>query len=423
MMTTKTVYPLSAIRALALHTQHLDGKRGSESRPTPESIFDVIEKIGCVQIDTLQMVHRSHYVIIWSRLGRYDTADLDRLVYGSDSGEENERRCFEYWMHAACIIPLTRYRYRTPIMRNVKNGGSERTQNWLTRPGHVQLVKSVRQRIRREGPLRVSDFEYKGPRRESWWDWKPAKRALEYLFDCGDMMIANRINFQRVYDLRERVLPDWVDTNRPTQKQAARHTLELSMRALGVCVPSHVAAYTHDLGVTTAKPYVEALIKEGVFVEVQAKLADDSVSTMIVHRDNLPLLEQAADGALKAERTTFLNPFDPIFYPRGRDQQLWKFRQVLEAYKPETTRIWGYFCLPILHKDRLIGRFDPKLERKTGTLRLKALYLEPGVKPSDELIGDVAASMRDFMAFHNAKNLVIERSQPVALKRRLLAVM
>ena len=132
------------------------------------------------------------------------------------------------------------------------------------------------------------------------------------------------------------------------------------------------------------------------------------------------MLEQAANGSLKAERTTFLSPFDNLFWAAHRDEMLWGFHQALECYLPAPKRVYGYFCLPILHKDRLVGRFDPKLERKDGILRIKALYLEPGVKAGEELVKDVATAMRDFMKFHDAKELVIERSEPASFGKKLL---
>jgi uncharacterized protein YcaQ len=149
-------------------------------------------------------------------------------------------------------------------------------------------------------------------------------------------------------------------------------------------------------------------------------MANGEKADLIIHRDNLALLEQAADGALKAERTTFLSPFDNLLWANRRDEQFWGFHQSIEAYLPAPKRVYGYFCLPILHKERLVGRFDPKLERKSGTLRLKALYLEPGIEPTEELVHDTAAAMRDFMAFHEARELVIERSEPAAFAVELL---
>ncbi len=424
MVKTTTLYPLAAVRVLALHTQALTSQPGAEPAPTPHAIYNIVEQIGYVQIDTLQMVQRSQYLVLWSRLGCYDPADLDRLLCGdqSNTGGPNNRRLFEYWLHAACIIPLTEYRYRLPLMRWFRDGNSHWGSEWASKSDNAALKAAVLERIRREGPLRASDFEYQGPRRGTWWDWKPAKHALENLYNSGELMIADRVNFQRVYDLRERVLPDWVDTTEPTPTETSRHLLERSVRALGICEPAQAAEYAH-MKRTQAKPVVDELTAEGVFVPVSAALSDGQTHTLIVHREALPQLEAAADGALSPRRTTFLSPFDNLFWARGRDVQFWNFNQALEAYKPAPARKWGYFCLPILHRDRLVGRFDPKLERQTGTLHLKALYLEPGIAPGEELAAAVAGAMRDFMAFHGTNDLVVERSEPAAFGEKLLAAL
>ena len=170
---------------------------------------------------------------------------------------------------------------------------------------------------------------------------------------------------------------------------------------------------------TPARPVLQALIEEGVLVEIQGETMD-GVQTWTVHRDNLALLQRAADGELKPERTTFLAPFDSLFWAGGRDQKLWGFDQVLECYKRPQDRIYGYFCFPILHKDRLVGRFDPKLDRKTGVLHLNALYLEPGIEPDDELVAGVATTLRDFLAWHGAKSSNIVKSDPPALGEKLM---
>ncbi|MGR9117677.1 MAG: DNA glycosylase AlkZ-like family protein, partial [Gammaproteobacteria bacterium] len=128
----------------------------------------------------------------------------------------------------------------------------------------------------------------------------------------------------------------------------------------------------------------------------------------------------AADGGIKAERTTFLAPFDSLFWAQNRDQKLWGFNQLLECYKPAADRVYGYFCLPILHKDRLVGRFDPKLDRHSGVLHLKALYLEPGIEPDDGLVASAAVAMRNFLSWHGAKSLQIEKSEPVAFGEKLM---
>ena len=234
----------------------------------------------------------------------------------------------------------------------------------------------------------------------------------------GDLMIAERVKFQRVYDLTERVLPAWVDTSEPTDAERDRFWIERGAKALGVCLPRNAGDYTW-MGVGKSRRIVAELVKAGVLVEIQGETMTGP-QPLIVHRDNLPLLEQAASGQIRPQRTTFLNPFDNFWWAQDRDEVFWGFRHAIEAYVPAAKRIYGYFCLPILHKDRLVGRFDPKLERKDRLLCLRALHLEPGVKADDELVADVAASMRDFMKFHQADDLVIEFSQPKVFGKKLL---
>lgn len=406
---------LSAARTLALHTQRLG--HAVDLPPTSDKIIALVEQLGCVQIDTLQMVHRSQYLLLWSRLGTYDPADFDDLIYTSE-----KRHFYEYWQHAACIIPLKYYRYSLPQMQLFRDGGGQRGkyhQKWLANPDNMVILEAVRERIRQEGGLRTADFEHAGTPRGTWWDWKPAKRALELLFDQGELFISERVKFQRVYDLAERVIPAWVDQSTPTVTETQRFYLEQAVRALGVCQVLQAADYSY-MGRTTARPLLREMVAEGVFLPVQVEISDGSEAEFIIHRDNLALAEQAADGALTAERTTFLTPFDSLFWARDRDRQLWSFRQTLEAYKPQPQREWGYFCLPILYKDRLIGRFDPKLERKSGTLRMKALHLEPGVVPDEAMIHALAQATRDFLKFHKAQNLIIEKSPSPEFSSKLL---
>ncbi len=407
-----TVYPLPALRTLALHTQKLDIPNGSEPTPSHESIYQTVEQIGAVQIDTLQMVNRAHLLAIWSRHGNYPIHLFDELAF-----HPRQRRLFEGWYHAACYIPLTEYRYQMPRQRHLREKGHHWYTEWIEKPGHRDLVEAVRRRIHVEGGLRAADFEHDGAPRGSWWDWKPAKVALEHLYAFGDLMIANRVKFQRVYDLTERVLPSWVDTSEPTPAERDRFWVERGAKAMGVGLARNPGDYTW-MKITTSRPIVKELTREGILVEIQGETLNGS-QTLLIHRDNLPLLERAASGELRAERTTFLNPWDNFWWAQDRDEVLWGFKHLIELYVPPPKRVYGYYLMPILHRDRLVGRLDPKLERKTGTLRLKALSLEPGSAPEEQLVSDVAAAMRDFMKFHNAKDLIIEASSPPEFGEKL----
>ena len=408
-----TIYPVTALRTLALFSQNLHAPNDSDHYATPDAIYKLIEKIGCIQIDTLHMVRRSQYIVPWSRLGAYDPAVLDTLAITS------ERRLFEGLQHAACIIPLAEYRYQLPRQRRVREDPSKNTRQWLSDPINKTLIGSVLERIQREGALRTSDFEGDGHKRNSWWDWKPAKHALELLYARGDLMIDRRDKFQRYYDLMERVLPKWVDTTEPSSIERDRFWVERGARALGACLPRHAGDYTW-MGVSKSRPAMEKLIKDGILLPIQGRLADGRVADLVIHRDNLANLELVADGVIKAQRTTFLSPFDNLLWAVRRDDMFWGFHQSLECYLPAPKRVYGYFCLPILHHDRLVGRFDPKLERKNGLLRIKAIYLEPGIKAEEELVREVTIALRDFMSFHEAHDLIIEHSQPVTFGKRIM---
>ena len=423
MSSSQTVYPLKAIRALALHTQGLAGSNRRRGNPTIEEVYSAVERVGWVQIDTLQVVNRSQYIALWSRLGDYDMGHLDKLLFdGESTSPDNNRRLFEYWAHAACIIPLTSYRWLMPMMSRRASGRGTWHRKWVADPDNARFVEATLEQIRSDGPARPADFRTGKRAPGTWWNWDNAKIALEHLYDVGTLAISNRVNFQRFYDVRERVIPQWVDRREPSEEEGLKRLLEISLRSLGASEPVQVGDYFHAKR-TEAKPLVETLVEDGAFVKVNAKLADRKIHQLLVHRDNLRTLEMAADGEVRAGRTTFLTPFDSLFWARGRDMSFWKFRQTLECYVPEPKRIWGYFCLPILYGDRLVGRFDPKVERKTGVLRIKALYLEPGVKPGARLVSSVARAMRDFMRFHKATELVIERSEPAEFGEKLEAAM
>ncbi len=380
-----------------------------------DEIYSVVDSIGCVQIDSLQIVRRSQYIVLWSRLGLYDTEDFDKLIYS-----EPCRRLFEYWLHEASIIPLTWFPSLIPIMQDNRNGRSKGSKNWLEACSNRQLMDEIFDRVTCNGYVKSSDFRDKRLNRGSWWDWKPEKRALEILYDRGSFMVTNRINFQKVYDLKERVLPKWVNKTGMTHYESYRHLLINAMKALGICHPSQIGDYIH-VKRTVARPFVRQLQEEGVIVKVKARLQDDIIHDLVVHKDDLELLTRASDNDIDVSDTTFLSPFDNLFWARGRDLQFWGFHQVLEAYKPKYLRKWGYFCLPILHKNRLVGRIDPKIDRNKETLILNNIILEPDTRVDNVLLDGIASALKGFMDFNVCKEILIEKSFPKELARKLMS--
>ncbi len=403
--------PLPAGRALTLHAQRLAAP--PPGPPDADDIYRTIMSLGSLQIDSLQVVARSQYLALWSRLGCYDPALLDGLLFHPE-----HKRCYEYWKKAASIIPLEHYRYSLPRMQQRRERPRSNWASWLEREEAAPSLALVRRRIAREGALRAADFEYEGERRGSWWDWKPVKSALEHLYNCGELMISDRVNFQRVYDLRERVLPAWVDTTPVSAAEANRHDVEGALRALGITSPASLADYAY-MRRGPARAAHAALRAEGKVVTLEGEVSGGGTQELVLHRDRLEDLQRALDGDLPARHTTLLSPFDSLLWSKHHGQLFWNYHHAIELYVPQAKRKWGYFTLPILHRERLVGRLDPKLEREHKTLRIHALHLEPGVEPEEALIEDVAAALRDFMAFHGATRLTFGRRGHVQFRVKL----
>ncbi|HMQ29216.1 MAG TPA: crosslink repair DNA glycosylase YcaQ family protein [Chloroflexaceae bacterium] len=399
----------AAVRALLLAAQSL-----AEPRPLPATKGDAlaaIRQMGVLQIDTIHVVARSPYLVLWSRLGPYDPRWLDQLLA--------EGALFEYWSHAACFLPIEEfalYRGRMLAARSPEGRG----RNW-TGVGEEMLAR-VLAHVREHGPVRSADFARDG-RGGPWWDWKPEKAALELLFDQGHLMIARRENFQRVYDLQERVLPGWDDAaTLPPDEVRRRHVLN-SVRALGVAPARWVADYFR-IAKRGLPQILEALAAEGLLLRIGVAGWPDPA---YLHPANLALAERAAAGELRATRTTLLSPFDPVVWDRARALELYDFHYRIEVYTPAERRAFGYFTLPILHGDRVVGRLDPKAHRHEGRFEVRGLHLEPGVPLADELVDGLAAAVADCAAWHGTPAVTLSgRSDPpelaAALRARLPAL-
>lgn len=393
----------AAARALLLHAQGIEppGRR----RATKADVLAAIRRMAILQIDTIHVVARSPYLVLWSRLGSYRTEWLDELLA--------EGAIFEYWAHEASFLPAERYPHFRHSMIDPGGLGWKYSHDWVEQ--NLGLVRAVRDRIRCEGPLRSADFERKDGRSSPWWGWKPEKRALEMLFSAGELMVARRERFQRVYDLRERVRPDWDDARLPPIEETRRTFALDAVRALGITTSAWVADY-HRTPKRETAALVERLGAAGHLVpaRVERWKADGWV-----HPDNLELAERAAAGELPARRTTLLSPFDPVVWDRGRARAMFGFDYALECYVPASRRRWGYFVLPILRRGRLIGRVDAKAHRRDGTMELRRLWLEPGVRSSAALNRDLARAFAGFARWHGTPVLKVRSTVPAEWKREL----
>jgi uncharacterized protein YcaQ len=392
---------ISTARNLMLTAQGL--AKLPEKPAKKKDVLAAIRRMGGLQIDTINVVARSPYLVLWSRLGDYSRAWLDELLA---QGE-----LFEYESHAMCFLPIEDY----PLYRRSMLDGSARGWNdaapWTRR--HRKLVKQVMDRIRREGGLRAADFENDGKPGGPWWNWRDEKIALECLFILGELMIARRQAFQRVYDLRSRVLPGWRDGrkagNVPTREDVLRALTLRTVKALGVALAAWVPDYFRLLKTGNAKR-LEALAGDGLLERIEIEGLPGPA-----YRD------PAAEAVDPPSLTTLLSPFDPLVWDRQRLKDLFDFDYTIECYTPAAKRRFGYFTLPILHRGALVGRLDPKAHRAIGQFEVKALALEPGVEPSDDLVRGLASALRRLAAWHGTPELIIRRSEPADLGERVLA--
>jgi uncharacterized protein YcaQ len=389
-------FSIEAARELLLAAQGL----GTVSkRATKDDVQGIIRRMGVLQIDSISVVARSPYLVLWSRLGSYESRWLDELLA--------EGALFEYWSHAACFIPIEDY----GLYRRLMIEGGEKTRTWMR--AHHEEIEHVMEHISEKGPVRAAEFARTDGKAGGWWEWKPEKRALEHLFAAGELMISRRENFHRVYDLRERVLanalPDWEDALAPSDEEVRRALALKAVRALGVASARWVPDYFR-----TPKKGVAGLLEE---LADQGSLLRASIEDepAYVHPDNAGPAEKILFGGLRSSVTTLLSPFDPVVWDRARALELFDFEYKIEVYTPAARRRYGYYSLPILHNGALVGRLDAKAHRKQGTFEIKAIHLEPDTPINNDLVSGLASALRDCAGWHKTPEVLVRWSAPSEL--------
>ena len=387
------VLSLESARNVHLAAQGLIPRRTHPA--TRRDVLAAIREMGALQIDSISIVARSPYLVLWSRLGPYDPTWLDDLLV--------RRRLFEYWSHAACFLPIEDW----PLYRRDMVEGHPRGRAWLER--NTELAERVLERLRRGGAVRSSEWGREtGVKSTGWWDWKPEKVALEALFSTGEVMVARRENFQRVYDLRARVLPDWDDARLPTEEESQRGLALKTVRALGITKARWVPDYFKRPVKGTAE-LLERLVGEGLLLRCEVEGWE---VPGYIHPDHAQLARRAMRGAVRHDATTLLSPFDPVVWDRARLLDLWDFHYRIEVYTPVARRRYGYYTLPILHQGRMVGRLDPKAHRATGVLEIRQIHLEAGIEPTPDLAKGLASALTSFATWQNLTTVEILHSDP-----------
>jgi uncharacterized protein YcaQ len=361
----RPVFPPSAVAALFLERQHLARPRARAL--TPGRLVRFLEDVGGLQLDSINVLDRAHYLTLWSRFGPYDRARLDRLVY-------HRRLLFEYWAHAACLVPTSRLAWwrRAMLDYRIRHTGWSR---WLRR--NRAVLARVEEAIRANGPMANGDFERRGaPGGGGWWAWRPVQHALHHLWMTGAVAIHSRRHFQKRYDLLERTLPGACDVEPVSSDAFQRWHVESSLHAMGAATEPDLVGYlTYPrFPRGTRRAALAAMRASGEVSEIEVEGVPGA--WLVLTRD-LPALARAGRPAAAARGTTLLSPFDSLLWYRDRVARLFGFGYRIEVYTPGPQRVHGYYTLPLLHDGRLIGRVDAKADRPTGRLLVRKVTFEP----------------------------------------------
>jgi len=382
---------------------NLQGLAQRPDTPLPkESLRTLIHDLGYVQLDSVNAVERAHHMILFSRAEKYDRAHLHTL-------HAEDRALFEHWTHDTCLIPVEFYPYWKPRFARAENALAKPA--WRARFGAdpEKTIRAVKKRLEKEGPLMARDFEDKGE--GGWWGWGPSKTALEYLWRRGDVAIARREGFQKVYDLAERVIPDEHRTRKPTAAEMTDFKCREALRRLGSATPGEIAAFWKTLSPEAAKKWLASNADD--LIEVEIENADKSLRLTFALKE---IEDRLAHLGNAPPRLRFLSPFDPVLRDRQRAERLFGFDYRIEIFVPEKKRQYGYYVLPILEGTRFTGRADMKVHRKEGILEVKGLWLEPRVKWTAKREADFRKALARLAKFTGAEEIKADAAIRRAIK-------
>jgi uncharacterized protein len=405
---------MSLVQARALHLAAQGLLQPPKRRARRDDLLATIQRMRLLQIDSIHVVARSPYLVLHARLGDYPPAWLEETL--------EKGRIAECWAHEACFVTASDIGFHRAWRSQSESNHWADRHAARTRDSHDKEMKNLLAHIRDTGPVRASDFERADRGVSGWWEWKPEKKWLEAWFASGELMVARRERFQRVYDLAERVLakldPSYDETAYAFSSSDLRKRFILdSVRALGITQARWVADYFR------LKPSVDdrelaALVATGELLSVQVAGWDNLA---YVHPDHAELLDKARLGRLRATYTTVLSPFDPIVWDRARLRGMFDFDYTIECYVPEAKRQFGYYVLPLLHRGRLVGRVDAKAHRSEGVFEIKALFLEQDIEPSERMLDEIAQSIAATATWHGTPKVRLGRCRPAHIATALRA--
>ena len=333
------------------------------------ALAHLITRIGFVQVDSINTVERAHHMILFSRRQSYQPAALKHLL-------ETDRHLWEHWTHDASILPVATFpHWKHRFARDAERLRSN-WQRWF-RDGYEAQFDTILRKIADHGPVTSSDFGQGEPRNTGgWWDWHPSKTALEWLWRTGQLAIAGRDGFQKVYDLAARVIPDAHHGADISHDAMVDWACGSALHQLSFATASEVQAYWNAVDVVAVKAWAKAALAQGEVIEISVKGANGAMKPVLARPD---IAEQMAKVPDTSGRLRILSPFDPALRDRARAEFLFGFYYRIEVFVPEAKRRWGYYVFPVLEGDRIIGRIDAKAYKSERVLRVKAFWPELGL--------------------------------------------
>ncbi len=414
-------------RRLTITKQHLDAAR---YEPTTDGIYQTVRDIGCLQLDPLQTVARSHTLVVFSRVGPYEIADLDKLIY-------HDKKLFEYWAHAASHVLTEDYPIHHLRMREYAKTDDAwhlRIAEWIN--ANKKLRDMILREIKRNGPIssRVLTEMGEAPKAwvsSGWTNDRNVSRMLDFLWMQGKIMVAKREGLNKFWDLSERVLPAWTPREKLSEREVVARAAQTSLQALGIGTEKQIAAHYISGRYPQLRERLNELERAGEIERVEIRESRDARSRRsltpnggawkgewFVHALDIPLLEKLERGEFQG-RTVLLSPFDNLVRDRVRNIQFWNFDYKIEIYVPQAKRKYGYYVLPILHNDQLIGRIDPKMDRAQGMLNINAVYLEPNAPRDLKTARAVRDAIEELGEFLDATEIQYAKKMPDAWSRVL----
>jgi len=409
--------PLHAVRALFLERQHLSAPRAAPL--TAKRLGRFVADVGGIQMDSINVLDRAHYLTVWSRFGPYDRARLDRLVY-------RRRLLFEYWAHAACLVPTSAlpWWHRAMLDYRIRHTG---WSDLIRR--NPKMLGDVKAAVAAKGPMGHADFERRRPSgRGGWWSWRPVQHALHYLWMTGALTIHSRRHFNKRFDLFERAIPAVLDCQTVSPEEFQRWHLERSLHAMGAATEPDLSGYLTfpRFQPGARRNALRAMIERGEVAEIEVE--GSRHRWLLLTRDLPALARQRSRTPSAARGTTLLSPFDSLLWYRDRVKRLFGLDYRIEVYTPGHKRVHGYYTLPILHQGHLIGRVDAKAHRPERRLEVRHAHFEPwfatmgtppgGKDPVDqgEAIAGLAEALRSLGAFVGGDEIALRRVTPQRLR-------